>query len=239
MKVIIAGSRHLKRRHKPLIQVAVDLSFFDITEVVSGRNGKRNIHGRVIEGTDLLGEEWAAEHNLPIDPYPADWGKYGPAAGPIRNGVMARESGAEGLIAIWDGKSTGTQNMITQAEESNLIVSIYLLNGPRMITLTERAREKVRELLDLNGMPEQGGIRLGVKAGGCSGLSYTLDLVEGPEENDRHFDSDGVNIYCAPKPYLYLKGTEVDYLDAMTGGGFEFKNPNAKRSCGCGTSFTT
>jgi iron-sulfur cluster assembly protein len=238
MKVILAGSRHLKRKHRHFIQVAVDLSGFDITEVVSGRNGKRNAKGEVVSGTDLLGEEWAEDHNLPIDPYPADWTKYGKGAGPIRNGVMARDSGAEGLIALWDGKSTGTKNMIEQAEAAGLEVSVYLLNGPRMLTLTERARAKVRELLELNDMPSEAGVKLGVKAGGCSGLSYTLDLVEGPEENDRVFDNEGVLIYCAPKPYLYLKGTEVDYLDAMTGGGFQFNNPNARRSCGCGTSFT-
>ena len=79
--------------------------------------------------------------------------------------------------------------------------------------------------------------RIGVKAGGCSGLNYVLDIVEGPESNDRTFAMHGLNIFCDPKSYLYLNGLEIDYESNMTGGGFKFANPNARRSCGCGTSF--
>ena len=62
--------------------------------------------------------------------------------------------------------------------------------------------------------------------------------MDSPEDNDRVFEKGGVKIYCDPRSYLYLKGTEIDYDDAVMGGGFKFNNPNAKRSCGCGTSFT-
>lgn len=81
------------------------------------------------------------------------------------------------------------------------------------------------------------GIKLGVKSGGCSGLNYVLDIVESPDENDRVFSQHGVRLFCDPKSYLYLNGTQVDYESSLTGGGFKFTNPNAKRSCGCGTSF--
>lgn len=236
MKTIIAGSREI--RHSALIQIAVDLSGFEITELVCGMNGKRNKDGKVISGVDLFAYEWAKEHGLPIAEFPADWTRYGRGAGPIRNKEMALFG--ECLIAIWDGKSTGTGGMIELAETYDLPVYVYRLDRYRMLTLTEEALVQVKTLLDLNGLDsDTAGVKLGVKAGGCSGLSYTLDLVEESEENDRIFEQDGVYLYCHPRAYLYLKGTEVGYDESMMGGGFTFNNPNAQRSCGCGTSFTT
>jgi len=110
-----------------------------------------------------------------------------------------------------------------------------------MIYLTEKAEAKAEMLLDLNGFdPLVGGVRLAIKSGGCSGLEYALDLESEPSENDRIFKSEnGVRIFCDPKSYLYVRETTIDYKDSMTGGGFSFQNPQAKRSCGCGTSFTT
>lgn len=109
-----------------------------------------------------------------------------------------------------------------------------------MIGITTTAVDKARRMMSENdiGPDSSFGIRVGVKAGGCSGLNYVLDIVEGPNGNDRVFEYSGVKIFCDPRSYLYLSGTEIDYEDAMTGGGFKFNNPNAKRSCGCGTSFT-
>lgn len=109
-----------------------------------------------------------------------------------------------------------------------------------MIGMTELAAKKALNMLaERNISPDSGyGIRLGVKAGGCSGLEYVLDFVEGPNDSDRIFERHGVKLYCDPRSYLYLNGTEIDYQDSMTGGGFKFNNPNARRSCGCGTSFT-
>lgn len=108
-----------------------------------------------------------------------------------------------------------------------------------MIGITQLAADKAHKMMQDNQIsPDSGyGIRIGVKAGGCSGLNYVLDIVDKPEENDRVFDAMGVKVYCDPRSYLYLKGTEIDFDDSVMGGGFKFNNPNARRSCGCGTSF--
>lgn len=110
-----------------------------------------------------------------------------------------------------------------------------------MITLSENAAEHAVQMMQEHDIdPDSGyGLRIGVESGGCSGLEYVLDIVDSPNENDRTFEFYGINVYCDPKSYLYLNGTEIDYEKTMTGGGFKFNNPNAKRSCGCGTSFTT
>ena len=107
-----------------------------------------------------------------------------------------------------------------------------------MISISEHAAEQALKIMSDNALDRsKSGIRLGVKAGGCSGLNYILDIVEEANDNDRVFEFNGVKLFCDPKSYLYLNGTEVDYESSMTGGGFKFVNPNAKRSCGCGTSF--
>ena len=86
-------------------------------------------------------------------------------------------------------------------------------------------------------MPETSALRVGIKGGGCSGFSYTLDVTEKPTEDDQVFQSHGVNVVCDPKSYLYLNGTSVDFKDEIMGRGFVFNNPNATSSCGCGSSF--
>lgn len=108
-----------------------------------------------------------------------------------------------------------------------------------MIGITELAADKARKMMEEHDIsPESSyGIRIGVKSGGCSGLNYVLDIVDSPDERDRIFEQHGVKVYCDPRSYLYLNGTEIDYEDGVIDGGFKFNNPNAKRSCGCGTSF--
>ncbi|MGM0559390.1 MAG: HesB/IscA family protein [Myxococcota bacterium] len=108
-----------------------------------------------------------------------------------------------------------------------------------MLSITEdAARQAVQMMKDNDIDPTSGsGLRVGIKSGGCSGLNYVLDIVEGPEDNDRVFNQHGVKLYCDPKSYLYLNGTQIDYENSMMESGFRFTNPNAKRSCGCGTSF--
>lgn len=106
-----------------------------------------------------------------------------------------------------------------------------------MITVTEVAAKEVKRLLDENELKDA-VLRMGVQGGGCSGLSYTLGFDEQVSENDQVFDIDGVKIVVDMKSYLYLDGTELDYTTDLLGGGFRFNNPNASRSCGCGSSFT-
>lgn len=105
------------------------------------------------------------------------------------------------------------------------------------LSLTERAARRIQEIISQQGLDPNHGVRLGVKSGGCSGLSYVLD-IDTPSDNDRIYDVYGVKVFCDPKSYLYLNGTEVDFSSDLLNGGFAFTNPNATRSCGCGTSFT-
>jgi iron-sulfur cluster assembly protein len=117
------------------------------------------------------------------------------------------------------------------------------LQGPPtgLITLSPEAVRKVREMLKKQGNPEDLYLRLGVKGGGCSGFSYVLELDEDVDEKyDRFFEIDGIRVVVDRKSLLFLAGTELHYtgdLHMLGEGGFEFRNPNAKRNCGCGTSF--
>ena len=104
-------------------------------------------------------------------------------------------------------------------------------------TLTDNAASRIRSIMDQNGVGEGHGVRLGVKSGGCSGLSYVLEIDE-PGESDRIFESHGIKVFCDPKSYLYINGTHVDFNSDLLNGGFAFENPNVKRGCGCGTSFS-
>ena len=81
-------------------------------------------------------------------------------------------------------------------------------------------------------------LRVGVKGGGCSGFSYTLDLTEATQESDESWEQHGVEVICDSKSMLYLEGTTVDFKDEMMGRGFVFTNPNATSTCGCGSSFS-
>ena len=108
-----------------------------------------------------------------------------------------------------------------------------------MITITDNAREKTITLLSEEGRDiSTHFIRVGVKGGGCSGLSYELDFDSEVRPGDQVFDNDGLRVVCDKKSLLYLIGTELDYSDGLKGKGFEFKNPNAQRVCSCGESFS-
>ncbi|MCA9562628.1 MAG: iron-sulfur cluster assembly accessory protein [Myxococcales bacterium] len=105
------------------------------------------------------------------------------------------------------------------------------------IQLTEKAVEQVRKMMEKHELGEGYGLRVGVKAGGCAGREYLLELQEGPQERDRVYDFEGVTVFCDPKSYLFVNGLVIDFKDSMLGGGFKFDNPNAQSACGCGTSF--
>lgn len=81
-------------------------------------------------------------------------------------------------------------------------------------------------------------LRVGVKGGGCSGFSYSLDVTEDVTENDEKWEQHDINVVCDSKSLLYLEGTTVDFKDEVMGRGFVFSNPNATSSCGCGSSFS-
>src|SRR5690349_19122692 len=106
-----------------------------------------------------------------------------------------------------------------------------------MLALTERAAEKVREIRDAEGLGAQ-GLRVRVIGGGCSGFSYDLFFEEETGELDQTFESQGIPLYVDMMSYQYLEDTEIDYVEGLHGAGFKFLNPQAKSTCGCGSSFS-
>lgn len=106
-----------------------------------------------------------------------------------------------------------------------------------MITVTEKAKNKAVELIKTENRPSDSFIRVGVAGGGCSGLSYVLEFDNQLKPDDKVFEDKGVKIVCDKKSFLYLVGTELDFSDGLNGKGFQFHNPNASRTCGCGESF--
>lgn len=107
-----------------------------------------------------------------------------------------------------------------------------------MIKVNESARDQVQRILQEEGRPEGSFLRVGVKGGGCSGLMYELDFGHELGDGDQVFEDEGVKIVVDRKSFLYLVGTELRYSGGLNGNGFEFYNPNANRTCGCGESFS-
>ena len=108
-----------------------------------------------------------------------------------------------------------------------------------MIQVSEKAKLKAIELMKEDGYDaSKDFIRVGVKSGGCSGLSYDLSFDNQEKENDKIFENNDIKIIVDKKSFLYLVGTELDYSGGLNGAGFIFKNPNATRTCGCGESFS-
>jgi iron-sulfur cluster assembly protein len=108
------------------------------------------------------------------------------------------------------------------------------------LQVTERAVERIRVAMAKEGVsPEEGGLRLGVMGGGCSGLSYSIKFDTRPRERDRIYEFDGVRVFVDPKSFLYLHGMTLDYEETLMRQGFNFINPNSSRSCGCGSSFSS
>ncbi len=108
-----------------------------------------------------------------------------------------------------------------------------------MIQVTDIAKKKVSELMHEEGFDaKKDFVRVGVKSGGCSGLSYDLNFDKEEQENDKIFEHNDIKIIVDKKSFLYLVGTILDYSGGLNGTGFVFKNPNANRTCGCGESFS-
>ena len=107
------------------------------------------------------------------------------------------------------------------------------------ITVTDKAIAKIRSAMAKESIsPEQGGLRLGVQGGGCSGLSYNIRFDTQPRERDRIFQFGDVRVFVDPKSFIYLHGMILDYQETLMQQGFVFVNPQATKSCGCGTSFS-
>lgn len=105
-----------------------------------------------------------------------------------------------------------------------------------ILQITDLASKKIQELLSSRGKPSA-GIRVGVKQGGCSGLSYYLEYADDVDKYDEVVEDKGVKIIIEPKAVMYLLGTTMDYTDTKIKSGFVFTNPNEKGKCGCGESF--
>jgi iron-sulfur cluster assembly protein len=106
------------------------------------------------------------------------------------------------------------------------------------LVLSEGATKQVRQLKAAQDLGDDVFLRMGVKGGGCSGLSYLLEFDTELAPHDKVFEIDGIKVVCDAKSYLYLNGTTLDYVQQGLTGGFTFVNPQAKSSCGCGTSFS-
>jgi iron-sulfur cluster insertion protein len=106
-----------------------------------------------------------------------------------------------------------------------------------MITITEKAALKVKEIAEAENLLGQ-GLRLRVMGGGCAGFSYDLYFEDKSGDLDEQFESNGVKLFVDPMSYQYLENVEIDYVEGLHGAGFKFNNPNSKGSCGCGSSFS-
>ena len=106
------------------------------------------------------------------------------------------------------------------------------------ITITEKAVKEIRKIMDENKIAGEFGLRIGVKGGGCSGLTYSLGFDPETREGDTIIQQDNVKLVIDGKSLFYLSGTELDFSDGLNGKGFIFNNPNATTSCGCGESFS-
>lgn len=111
-----------------------------------------------------------------------------------------------------------------------------LPNAPKVVHVTPKAVDKIRQAFAREGV--EGGLRLGVLGGGCSGLSYQFKFAAEPRANDNIFEFDDVRVFVDPKSIVFLDGMTLDWQDSLMQSGFVFQNPHAKKSCGCGTSFS-
>ena len=111
------------------------------------------------------------------------------------------------------------------------------INQATEITVTEKAINAIKRIMKENNVPDNYGLRVGVKGGGCSGLSYSLGFDNDMKEGDTVIDVESIKLFIDGKSLFYLSGTELDFSDGLNGKGFVFNNPNAVKTCGCGESF--
>lgn len=125
---------------------------------------------------------------------------------------------------------------VNQPQDATAQDSSPTLDGPAL-SLSDLAVEKVKETMAKQGVSE-GGLRVSVVGGGCSGFQYSLGLDANAREDDIVVEQDGVKLFVDPISQQYVHGTMLDYVNGLHGAGFKFVNPNASRTCGCGSSFS-
>ena len=127
--------------------------------------------------------------------------------------------------------------MIASPAKSTTTQPGFRVGDERLIKVTPNAARKVSSLMQKQGRPV-GVLRVAVMGGGCSGLQYKMDLQDGPANRDILVETGGIRVVVDPKSALYVTGSELDYIEALQGGGFKVHNPNAASSCSCGESFS-
>jgi iron-sulfur cluster assembly protein len=159
--------------------------------------------------------------------------------------LAARPDGALKPAArgSWDRKMPNTVTIENQPSQTALPgqprEGVKPAAPAQGLQVTEKALKRIRAVLAKEGIaPQEGGLRLGVIGGGCSGLSYSIKFDTRPRERDRIYEFDGVRIFVDPKSFLYLHGMTLDYEETLMRQGFNFINPNSTRTCGCGSSFS-
>lgn len=127
-------------------------------------------------------------------------------------------------------------------EQMNAATDVQVADGSTVsqpaVELSPTAVARVKVLMQREKRPQSGGLRVSVVGGGCSGLQYSLGLEDGPTDEDSVYAFDGVRVFVDPTSAPYLAGIRIDYVDGLHGAGFKFVNPNADRTCGCGSSFS-
>ncbi|MFC1477035.1 HesB/IscA family protein [candidate division KSB1 bacterium] len=106
------------------------------------------------------------------------------------------------------------------------------------VNITEAAAHEIKRHMEQAKLPDSCGLKVGVSGGGCSGLQYTMNFMESPEQGDKVFEEHGIRLFVDIKSFLYLQGTTLDFSGGLNGKGFIFTNPNANKTCGCGSSFS-
>ena len=115
--------------------------------------------------------------------------------------------------------------------------SLPLVEFDSMVTLTENAATKIKQLMAEEPEGEIGVLRVAIQGGGCSGFQYALGFDRGPQDGDNEVEMHGVKVVIDPFSAPYLAGSEIDFVDALMGAGFAINNPNVQAACGCGSSF--
>ena len=112
------------------------------------------------------------------------------------------------------------------------------LGMDNLVVLTDKAVEMVKDAMQREGLTGY-GIRVGVMGGGCAGFQYSMDFEQAPKDGDITVEQEGIKLYVDSMSSMYLQGVTIDYVVGLQGAGFKFNNPNAKNTCGCGSSFST